>query len=86
MHAVNKVTQGHNRSIKSALLGWSGEVSEAAVFTRLFQHHHTKHQTSRNIFVYLSDKLYVNDQTSILLWIALRCSSRDTSLSSHVAF
>lgn len=43
-------------------------------------------KTSHNTFACLFEKLYVNDQTSILLWIALHCSSRDSSLSSHVAF
>lgn len=43
-------------------------------------------QTGRNIFAYLLPKWYANDQTSIFLWIALHGSSRDSSLSSHVAF
>lgn len=71
MQAVYKATQGRDRSNKRSLLRWSEDVSEAAVFTHGFQYLHTKH----NIFGYLFEKLHVNDQTSILLWIALRSSS-----------
>lgn len=35
---------------------------------------------------YPFEKLHVNDQTRISLRVALHCSSRDWSLSSHVAF
>lgn len=71
MQAVNKATQGHNRSIKSALLGWSGYVSEAAVYTQLFQLHHTKLVTTY-LCIYLINCMLMTKQASCceLLFVA----------------
>lgn len=54
MQAVNKATQGRDRSNKSGLLGWSEDVSEAAVFTQVFQYLHTKLVTAY-LRIYLID-------------------------------
>ncbi len=84
MQAVNEGTQGRHGSNKERPPWMArGSIRGCCVYTSLPI---PPHQTRHNIFAHLFEKLHVNDRTSILLWIALHCSSRDSSLSSHVAF